>query len=134
MASENLEVVRNIYRAFAQGDIPAVLGAMSPEITWSEAENFLYADGNPYRGPDAVLKGVFKRLGEDWNGFSANAEELLDAGEAVVALGRYRGTRKKTGAKLDAQFVHVWRLKGGKAIGFQQYTDTLQAARAAGAI
>ncbi|MBB5517264.1 nuclear transport factor 2 family protein [Amphiplicatus metriothermophilus] len=131
MAGENLEVVRRIYRAFAQGDIPAVLGAMSPDIVWNEAENFLYADGNPYRGPDAVLKGVFKRLGEEWDGFSADAEELLDAGEVVVALGRYRGTYKKTGAKLDAQFTHVWRLNGGKAVGFQQYTDTLQAARAA---
>jgi len=30
---------------------------------------------------------------------------------------------------LNAQLVHVWRVEDGKAVAFQQYTDTLQAAR-----
>jgi ketosteroid isomerase-like protein len=50
----------------------------------------------------------------------------------VVALGRYGGANKATGKALDAQFAHVWRVKNGKLAGFQQYTDTLQAVRAAG--
>jgi len=39
---------------------------MSPDIQWNEAENFVYADGNPYVGPDAVVNGVFARLGAEW--------------------------------------------------------------------
>lgn len=132
MSKENLALVRGVYAAFAKGDIPSVLAAMSPKMEWREAENFIYADGNPYKGPDAVLKGVFARLGGEWNGFSATAEEILDAGDAVIALGRYGGVNKKTGARLNAQFAHVWRVGNGKAIAFQQYTDTLQAARVAG--
>ena len=48
MSQENVELVRAVYAAFAAGDVPAVLGAMSPEIVWHEAENFPYADRNPY--------------------------------------------------------------------------------------
>ena len=134
MSSENVALIREIYDAFAAGDVAGVLGRMAPDIVWNEADSFLYADGNPYVGPDAVLAGVFARIGAEWEGFEAIAEELLDAGDTVVALGRYRGTHKATGQRLDAQLAHVWRVRDGKAARFQQYTDTLQSARAAGQV
>ncbi len=132
MSQENVDLIRAIYAAFAAGDVPGVLSRMSPDIVWNEAENFPYADGNPYVGPQAVLQGVFARIGAEWDGFEAAPDELLDAGDAVVALGRYRGTFKATGKRLDAQLAHVWRVADGKAAAFQQYTDTLQAARVTG--
>ena len=130
--SANLDLIRAIYEAFAAGDVPAVVARMAPEIVWNEAENFPYADGNPYRGPDAILGGVFARLGSEWDGFAAVPDEFLDAGNAIVVLGRYRGTFRATGRALDAQMVHVWRVREGKAAAFQQYTATLAAARATG--
>lgn len=132
MSAENLALIRAIYSAFAAGDVPGVIALMSPGIVWNEAESFLYADGNPYRGPDAILAGVFARLGSEWDGFAAVPEEFLDAGDTIVVLGRYKATHKATGRPLDAQLAHVWRVEEGKAAAFQQYTDTLQAARAAG--
>jgi ketosteroid isomerase-like protein len=60
-------------------------------------------------------------------------EEILDAGDKVVSRGRYHGAYKKTGTKISAQFVHVWKLSDGKILRFQQYTDTLQVTKAMGA-
>ena len=133
MSQQNVDLVRGIYAGFASGDVPGVIARMSPEIVWNEAEGFPYADGNPYRGPEAILGGVFSRLGGEWNGFDASPAEFLDSGDTVVVLGRYSGTFKATGLALDAQFAHVWRVEDGKATAFQQYTDTLQAARVTGA-
>lgn len=133
MSQANVDLIHAIYDAFAAGDIAGVLGGMSPDIVWNEAENFPYADRNPYRGPEAVLHGVFARIGAEWDAFEAVAEELIDGGDTVVALGRYRGTCKATGRAIDAQLAHVWRIEGGKAARFQQYADTLQVARATGA-
>ncbi len=134
MSQENVGLIGAIYDAFAAGDIHGVVGRMSPDIVWNEAENFAYADGNPYCGPEAILGGVFARLGSEWDGFAAVPEEYLDAGDTVVVLGRYRGTCKATGLAMDAQLAHVWRVVDGKAARFQQYTDTLQAARVTGAV
>lgn len=130
MSESNVELVRAIYGAFAAGDVPGVVARMDPAIVWNEAEHFPYADGNPYCGPEAILTGIFARLGSEWDGFAAVPGELLDAGDTIVVLGRYRGSCKATGRSVDAQMVHVWRIADGKAVAFQQYVDTLQFARA----
>ena len=134
MSAENVAIVRGLYEAFAKGDVAGVLGAMSPDILWHEAENFPYADNNPYRGPPAVAAGVFARCVGEWNGFAVHMNDLIDGGDRVVALGRYSGENKSTGRRMNPQAVHVWTLKGGKVVGFQQYIDTLDVARATGGV
>lgn len=123
---QNSKIAESMYAAFGRGDIPFVIGIFDPQIVWNEAENFIYSDKNPYIGVDAVLNGVFARLGAEWDGFSAAPEEIVDGGDTVVTLGRYGGVYKATGAKVNAQFVHVLRFKTGKIASFQQYTDTAQ--------
>jgi hypothetical protein len=130
MSQANADLIRNLYAAFARGDAPAVLAAMDSGIVWNEAENFPYADRNPYVGPSAIAEGLFFRLATEWEQFQAIPDEIFDAGDTTVVLGRYRGTYKATGKSIDAQFAHIWRVTDGRVTGFQQYTDTAQAARA----
>jgi ketosteroid isomerase-like protein len=92
----------------------------------------LYADGNPYAGPQAVAEGVFQRLVADVENFVVHPQRFIDGGDCVVVEGRYRGRLKATGTPVDAQFAHVWQLRDGKVIRFQQYTDTKQWCDAAG--
>lgn len=134
MSGENVAVVRGIYDAFAAGDVPGVLGRMAPDIVWNEANNFPYADGNPYVGPEAVANGVFARCVSEWDGFGVAIDEILDAGDTIIALGHYTGTYKATGKPQNTQLVHVWRISDGKAAGFQQYADTLHVARVVGSV
>lgn len=124
----NIDSIKQVYQAFAEGDVPTVLGALSPEIDWTEAEGFPYA--GTYHGPRAVLEGVFMRLGSEWNGFAAIPDEFIDGGDTVVVLGKYSGTYKKTGKSFQANFAHVWKMQDGKAIRFIQYVDTLLVHRA----
>ena len=126
MSQENVAVVQGLYEAFGRGDVPAVLGQMDQGIEWNEAENFIYADRNPYVGPQAVLEGVFMRLGSEWEGFTVTPEEWLDAGDRIVVLGTYSGTHKATGRQVRAQFAHIWSVREGSVVRFQQYTDTKQ--------
>ena len=124
----NLDAVKKVYDAFAKGDIPTVLGSLSADIDWTEAEGFPYA--GTYHGPRAVLEGVFMRLGSEWEGFAAVPHEFIDGGDTVVSLGKYSGTYKRTGKRFQADFAHVWKMRDGKAIRFVQYVDTLVVHRA----
>jgi hypothetical protein len=126
MEHRSSDVVKAIYDAFGRGDVPAVLGAFDPQIRWSEAEGYVYADGNPYIGPQAVVVGVFQRLASDFTEFAVVPQSFIDGGDTIVVEGRYRGLMKATGRRIDAQFAHVWELRDGKVVRFQQYTDTRQ--------
>jgi len=128
MSQENIKVVKSIYQAFEQGDIPAVLNLFDPAIEWIAAENSPAAQGSPYHGLDEVREGVFMRIASGFEGFVIKVDELLDAGDRIVMLGYYLGTRKATGKKFKAQVAHIWKIVGGKAVKFQQYTDTYQLA------
>ena len=130
MSEENVQIVRGLYEAFGKGDVPGVLGKIANNIEWREADNFIYADRNPYVGPSAVLEGVFMRFVSEWNNFTVTPDSVLDAGDRVVTLGTYSGTYKKTGKAVRAQMVHVWEIVNGNAVKFQQYTDTKQFADA----
>jgi hypothetical protein len=126
----NVDSVRGIYAAFERGDVAGVLGAFDASIEWREAESFFYADRNPYIGPAAVAEGVFQRIVTDVESFAAAPATFIDGGDTVVVEGRYTGRMKSTGKSVDAQFAHVWSLRGGKVVRFQQYTDTSQWSRA----
>ena len=132
MSEQNVSVVRGMYEAFGEGNIPGVLGSLDPNVEWLEAENFIYAAGNPYVGPDAVLQGVFMRIGTEWENFTVSPKEILDAGDTIVAHGYYAGTYKATGRQVRAQFAHLFYFRDGKIVKFQQYTDTAQFQEAVG--
>jgi ketosteroid isomerase-like protein len=121
----NVQLAKDMYAAFARGDIPAVLAGLDPQIQWRQAEGHPYQpDGAAWVGPQAVLEKLFMRLGTEWEGFTVTVRALHDAGEHVVMEGRYTATCKASGRSLDAQVCHVLRFRDGKLVSFQQYVDT----------
>jgi ketosteroid isomerase-like protein len=131
MSKENGDVIKSIYKAFGKGDIQAVLELFDPTIEWIAAENSPLGDRSPYRGHSQVVEGVFTRIGLEFPGLAIQVDELLDAGDKIVMLGRYHGVRKATGKGFQAQVAHIWTLASGKVTKFQQYLDTYQVAQTA---
>jgi ketosteroid isomerase-like protein len=123
----NVEMMKGAYEAFGKGDVPAVLGAMDPDIEWREAEGNPYQPtGAAWRGPDAILQNLFIKLATEWDAFTVHPVQFHDAGDTVAVEGRYTGTYKDTGKSMDAQFCHVWKIRDDKVVSFQQYVDTGQ--------
>ena len=120
----NSEIVQGLYASFAQGDVPAVLAIMADDIQWAQADGFPLA--GTYVGPQAVLEGVFMRLGEIGDDWTVVAEQFVAEGDTVVALGHYSWKHKSSGKPAAVKMVHVWTLDGGKAVAFQQHVDTVR--------
>jgi steroid delta-isomerase-like uncharacterized protein len=121
----NMAIIQKLYGDFTKGDIPAVGAAMDANIEWNEAENFPFADGNPYIGFDAILKGVFGRIGEEWDYWNLADLNYNDmANDKILVTGRYQAKYKKNGAVINLQMAHLWDLKDGKITKFQQFADT----------
>ena len=118
----NREIVEKTYQDFSTGNVPSVLGAFAPDMSWTEAEGFLY--GGTYVGADAILENVFMKLGTEWEGFAAIPEQIVDGGDTIVSLGNYSGKYLKTGKSMKVPYAHVWTVADGKITKFVQYTDT----------
>jgi len=126
----NGDIIRGLYSAFAVGDVPSVLGAMDPNISWTEAEGFMY--GGAYTGPNGVLENVFMKFATEWEGFTVVADHIIEDGDMVVGLGTYSGRYLKTSKSMAVPFAHAWTLRDGKIVKFVQYTDTLVIAKSLG--
>ena len=124
-----IETIKAAYAAFGRNDPSVLFGAIDPGAVWNEAEGSPLADRNPYVGPQAIGEGIFARLVAAIDNFTAVPDTFIDGGDHIVVLGRYGGAMKSDGARLDAPFCHVYRFRGGKAVSFQQYTDTAQWSR-----
>ncbi len=120
----NKQIIENGYQCFVTGDVPGLLAAFDENIEWTEAEGFPH--GGTYTGADAIVENVFMTLGSEWENFSVVPDEILDAGENIVALGHYSGKYNATGKSMRVPFAHVWTLRDGKIVKFVQYTDTLK--------
>jgi uncharacterized protein len=121
----NARVTGAIYEAFGRGDVAAVLARLDPAVEWRLAEGHPYSPaGEAWVGHAAVVENFFVRAGADWDAFGVAVRDLHDAGEVIVAEVRYSGRFPATGRELDAQGCHVWRLRDGKVVAFQQYVDT----------
>jgi ketosteroid isomerase-like protein len=124
MSEQSVEVVKRAYAAFAEGDVPAVLGVFADDIEWHEAEGMPY--GGVYRGGEAVLQNVFGPISQDVEGFAVTPKEFMAAGDTVAVVVSYTGTGKATGKPLDLPIVHVWDIQDGKAVRFRQFADTVK--------
>ena len=128
----NKEVVEALYAAFASGDINAAAAVMAPEMVWNEAENYVFADHNPYIGAEAVSSGVFGRTAELFDDFAVEVGEFICEGDTVAMQGRYAAISKATGQRVNPQIVHWFTVRDGKIVSFQQHLDTLAMAKALG--
>ncbi len=104
---------------------------LADDIVWIVADNSPLADGSPYHGIAEVRSGVFERLTAGFDKLVFDADEIFDCGgcERVVALGYYYFRFHGQTEERKAQVAHVWTIRDGRAVKFQQYLDTLQVAR-----
>jgi uncharacterized protein len=130
MSQQDVETIRSGYDAFNRKDIPAVLALYDSQIEWIEAGGGR-APAGTYRGSQTVATEVFAAVAQNFDDFRAEPEQFIDAGEHVVVVGRFRGIAK-SGAILDAPFVHVYRMRNGKTVHFQNYVEATPWAEAWG--
>lgn len=74
--------------------------------------------------------GYFTDLARDWSMVHYRMEEYIAEGDRVVALGECCWKHRRTGKVVTTPKADVWRFEGGKAVGFYEYYDTLQAVSA----
>jgi ketosteroid isomerase-like protein len=131
MSQENVEIVREAFEAFNEGDLEAVVGICDPAIEWLPPAEL--PSSSTYHGHQGVRDATGDML-DLFRGLRAEPERLIDAGDQVVVLFMWRGRAKGSGLSLE-QFgkqAGVFTMRGGKAVKVEWYLDRATALDAAG--
>ncbi len=126
--TSNLDLIRATYEGSSEENGRNLMAVLHPEVEWTEAEGFPYA--GTYVGVDALMAGVFARLGSEWTGYKAEVHTYIADGDRVAAFGVYSGTYNATGKSMRSPFAHLYEVKDGKIRRMTQYVDTVLVAKA----
>jgi ketosteroid isomerase-like protein len=115
------EVVEELYRCFRQQDVERFTQLCSPSIIWQQNSGF--PGEGTHQGPTAVLNKVYKAFNIEWKRWSFVIERMLDAGDDIVVLGYFSGSKRDSDERFTLAASHIYSFRDGKVIKFQQFTD-----------
>jgi ketosteroid isomerase-like protein len=129
MSRGDVELVRRVFEALARADMETVFALVDPDVAWDFSHATTWPEERVYRGYAAI--GDFFRtwLGE-WDDYRFELEEVIDAGDRVVAIVRDEGRGKVSGIKLERRHGEVWTLREGRALRIELFDtreDALEA-------
>jgi ketosteroid isomerase-like protein len=130
MSEENVKVVRQAYEAFNRGDIEGAVANLAADLE--------YVSTGAIPGMKEVGRGPegFRQFLESWWGEfdepRIEMNDLIDAGDQVVASLTFRGRGKQSGVETTWPIWQAWTMRDGKAVRGQGYTSKEEALEAAG--
>ena len=130
----NVEIVRRLYEAFKTRDNVWPFEVYDPEIEWEESDagELVSAGFEPvYRGHDGV-RAFWRQWLEAWESIDFRLDDLIDAGDQVVALIWQRNRGRASGAVVEYEYAQVWTLRNGLVIRQRGFIDRQDALRAVG--
>jgi uncharacterized protein len=119
---QNVEVIRGIYAAFGRGDLEGILGALDPQVSWRTPGPPEIPTAGLRHGVPAVRE-FFGLLLNTFDIQDFRAADFLAQGDKVVVLGTSREGPKGSGRLVDFRWVHVFTLRGGKIVEFEEPAD-----------
>jgi ketosteroid isomerase-like protein len=111
--TDDLEVVKAIYAAFARRDLDGVLPFLAPDCELHAAGTASAAGRSaPYRGHDGV-RAYFADAGAVWEELVLHAEDFRVVPGSVIVIGHV--TARRGGQDMHRSVVWTWRLRDGLA-------------------
>jgi ketosteroid isomerase-like protein len=130
MSAANIAFVQSLYAAFGRGDIATIIKGLTSDVVWSvNGRSKDYPLLGSWRGPSEVQR-FFQGVAEHEEATEFSPREFFAAEDRVFVLGHYAWKIRKTGRPVSSDWVHVFTIRGGKVVRFQEFNDTAQFAEA----
>jgi ketosteroid isomerase-like protein len=134
MSRENVEVVRRIYQAGKRREGASVLRLYGEDVEWDNSGSpaGLVAGKDIHRGHEAI-KEMFRQWYEVWASVEHDAEEFIDIGPHVIAVGTMRGRGRASGVEVTWDgYASTWTLRDGKVVRVAWFPSREEALQAVG--
>jgi|SRR5215211_4627926 len=125
MSQENVDQVRAAFAAYNRGDLDAMIERFHPEV---EFTTLLL--GN-HRGKEAIRR-LFEENRATLPGHRLEPEEVIDAGDRVIAVVRIGGAGRVSQIATEDRIAFLFTIKDGLTIRQQTLRNKKDALEAAG--
>ena len=122
-AQSNIALVQDAYAAFGAGDLPKLLGLLTPDVAWEFPASSVIPWAGTFTGPGEVSR-FFSALLEHSEPQAFEPLHFLASEDRVVVLGRERFGVRSTGKTWASEWAHAFVVRDGKIAAFREYTDT----------
>ncbi len=129
MSQENVERVRKAYE-FVNREHEPDFDLLHPDIQWHTRPDL--PDTATYRGHEAVAGLMAEWFAGAFEDLHVDVEELIDAGDRVVAVLRMHGRLRGSSQEVEMAETHVLTMRDGKATEIHEYQTTAEALKAVG--
>jgi ketosteroid isomerase-like protein len=130
MSSENVELVRAALQQFNREGIDAVARNIHPDFETTTPSS-LAVEPDTYRGPEGIRRWM-DAWGDTMDEIRFEVDELVDAGDRVVAITRLVARSRTTELEFQQGVAMVWTLRDGLAVGMDPYGTRDEALLAVG--
>lgn len=127
LVRRNLDAIKEAYLAVGKDDFDGLLDIVDPDIVLRDRPES--PDPRTYHG-HAGTREALHSSDETFEGFELEPEEFIPVGNhVVVVVLTMRGTGRGSGIPVQERIAHQWRVRDGKAVALQVYSDPDEAVR-----
>jgi ketosteroid isomerase-like protein len=123
------ELVRGVYERWAQGDFTASIELFDRHTV--VVINPGFPETGAYVGPK-VIEGYTRELLGAWERLTITAEEIIPAGDSVVAAVVWRGAGTGSGAETELHQFQLWTFRGDTLVRLENFRERADALAAVG--
>src|SRR3954469_18268832 len=125
VSADAVELVCESLAAFERGDMEEALAAAHPDLVTTR----VHPDRAVFHGPAGMIRALAEWV-EGFSEWSQTTEELIDAGDEVVARVHQVARGAASGVAVEADFWIVFRLAGDRVHEVKIYSDRTEALEA----
>ena len=129
MSQENVEIVRRIYDAWANGDFRAGIAYLDQHVVLVVGSDF--PEFGVFVGAEGIRR-YMRRFLEQWEELTIDAKELRTAGDTVIARIVQHGKGRASGIEGDNTYFQPFTFRGQKIVRIESIWDEDHALEAAG--
>jgi ketosteroid isomerase-like protein len=123
---QNIEAISQGYEAVGQGNFDGMLDIVDPEVVIRDRPES--PDPRTYHG-HAGARQALESSNESFEDFELRPEEFIAEGDYVIVVLKMRGTGRGSGVTVEERIAHQWKVRDGKAVALQVYSDPEDAIR-----
>lgn len=131
MSQENIDILRPIYEASAEGRFGAHMDLFDPQVDYAQKRNETDMLVGEWHGIEAMAATIREWM-ETVEDLRIEAERYIETGDSVVVFTRYTAVSKASRLPFEERFADVVTLRDGRIVRWHVYRHRSEALEVVG--